>query len=63
MGPTFGADNDIRVFKNYLESKCRFIFPKNYKDILNKGSSIFTGDLNNDNGAKINEIEVFQIYN
>jgi len=63
-GPNFGNNNDIRVFDNYLDSKCRFNFPTNYDDILNKGKSIFTGDLNNNNtDAKINEIEVFQIYN
>jgi hypothetical protein len=64
MGPSFGDNNDIRVFGSYLESKCSFLFPTNYNDTLNKGKSIFTGDLNNNNNeAKINEIEVFQINN
>ena len=63
-GPNFGSNNDIRVFANYLNEDCIFDFPTNYNDILNKGKSIFTGDLNNSNrNAKINEIEVFRIYN
>ena len=63
-GPTFGANNDIRVFKDYLNEDCRFDFPINYNDILNRGKSIFTWDLNNNNNeAKVNEIEVFRIYN
>ena len=63
-GPNFGYNNDIRVFENYLNQNCVIEFPKNYDDILNKGKSIFTGDLNNNNqNVKVNEIEVFRIYN
>ena len=63
-GPNFGSNGDIRVFDDYLNQKCIIEFPYCYNDILNKGKSIFTGDLNNNNGeVKIKEIEVFKIYN
>ena len=62
-GPNFGSNNDIRVFEDYLKRKSTIEFPINYNDILNKGRSVFTGDLNNNNmECQINEIEVFQIY-
>jgi len=60
----FGNNGDIRIFDNYLNEKCKIEFPLCYNDILNKGKSIFTGDLNNNNQeVKINEIEVIKIYN
>jgi len=59
-GPTFGDGHAIYTNKQGSYSS----FPSSsYKDILGKGKSIFTGDLNNNNN-KINlkEIEVFKIY-
>ena len=62
-GPCFGNYNDIQVFENYSNSNSASSFPCNYSDSLNKGKSIFTGDLKNDiSNFKINELEVFQIY-
>jgi len=56
FGPTFGGGHDIY----YTYSN----FPHSYQDILGKGKSIFTGDLNNNNNSlKIKEIEVFKIFN
>jgi len=58
-GPTFGYGCDIRIYKNSSYSN----FPTSYKDILGKGKSIFTGDLNNNNTSfKLKEIEVFKIF-
>ena len=38
-------------------------FPHSYQDILGKGRSIFTGDLNNSNTSfNLKEIEVFKIF-
>ena len=56
-GPTFGGGHDIKIYKNGSYSN----FPYSYKDILGKGKSIFTGDLNN-NKFNLKEIEVFKIF-
>ena len=59
-GPTFGNGHDIRIYKNGSYAN----FPNAYQDILGKGKSIFTGDLNNSNTSfKLKEIEVFKIFN
>jgi len=56
-GPTFGCDINIHKNDTYAN------FPYNYKDILGKGKSIFTGDLNDSNQYfKLKEIEVFKIF-
>jgi len=58
-GPSFGGGNDICIYKNGSYSG----FPHSYQDILGKGKSIFTGDLNNSNQYfKLKEIEVFKIF-
>jgi len=58
-GPTFGNGCDLHIYKNSTYS----IFPSSYKDILGKGKSIFTGDLNNNNqNFNLKEIEVFKIF-
>ena len=57
-GPSFGYGTDIYIYNNNNES----YFPYTYPDILGKGKSIFTGDLNNNNAYfKIKEIEVFKL--
>jgi len=59
-GPTFGGGHDIQIYNNGTYTN----FPYSYEDILGKGKSIFTGDLNNSNQYfKLNEIEVFKIFN
>ena len=58
-GPTFGDGHDIHTNKEGSYSN----FPHSYQDILGKGKSIFTGDLNNSNTKfNLKEIEVFKIY-
>jgi len=57
-GPRFGGGCDISIYKNGSYSN----FPHSYQDILGKGKSIFTGDLNNNNQKfNLKEIEVFKI--
>jgi len=57
-GPTFGGGHDIHTNKEGSYAN----FPNDYKDILGKGKSIFTGDLNNSNMYfNLKEIEVFKI--
>ena len=58
-GPTFGGGFDIYTNKSNSYSS----FPHSYQDILGKGKSIFTGDLNNNNiYFNLKEIEVFKIF-
>ena len=59
-GPTFGNSHAIKICKNGSYSN----FPSSaYQDILGKGKSLFTGDLNNNNiNFKLKEIEVFKIF-
>ena len=59
-GPTFGDGHTVKISKNGSYAN----FPSfSYQDILNKGKSIFTGDLNNSNyNINLKEIEVFKIF-
>jgi len=61
-GPTFGGGFDIYTLDGSSNSSgC--CFPHSYQDILGKGRSIFTGDLNNSNTSfNLKEIEVFKIF-
>jgi len=62
-GPCFGNYNDIDIKSDYKKSVSYSSFPCDYEDILNKGKSIFTGNLdNNKNEFNIKEIEVFKLY-
>ena len=60
-GPTFGGGiYDFDIYTN--KSGSYAYFPDCYQDVLGKGKSIFTGDLNNSNSSfKLKEIEVFKI--
>jgi len=59
-GPTFGGGHDICIkYNNSPYSN----FSHSYQDILGKGKSIFTGDINNSNSKfNLKEIEVFKIF-
>ena len=60
QGPRFGDDIETLYSNNNSSSS---YFPHSYQDILGKGKSIFTGDLNNNNTSfNIKEIEVFKIF-
>ena len=49
--------------KNKPNSSGYSTFPRGYKDTLNKGKSIFTGDFNNNNSYfKLMEVEVFKVF-
>ena len=62
-GPTFGNHQDIRIPPDFIKSQSSVLnFPKSYEDILLKGNSIFTSDLNNNEGHfNLKEIEVFKL--
>ena len=60
-GPVFGK-NAILIKNNFIGANNVTYFPENFKDNLNKGKSIFTGNENNDYyHMDIKEIEVFKI--
>ena len=61
-GPVFGNGNDLGINPDFINGGPWSSFPGTYQDILGKGRSIFTGDLNNNIGNfKLNEIEIFKV--
>ena len=62
-GPIFGSGNDIEINKDFGKKNSHIAnFPHSYRDTLNKGKSIFTGDFNNSNNyINLKEIEVFEL--
>ena len=61
-GPRFGGGCDLGIYSDFIKDGGWSGFPYTYKDIIGKGKSIFTGDLNNNNPRfKIKEIEIFKI--
>ena len=61
QGPVFGAD-DIFIGNDFNQN-CNSLFPECYEDILGKGKSIFTGNINNNiNYLKMKEIEVYKVF-
>ena len=62
-GPDFG-DSDLTCGKNFMEEKANSSsFPSSYEDVLGKGKSVFTGDINIENKNFIlKEIEVFELF-
>ena len=62
-GPSFGNYNDINIESDYKKPGSYNNFPLHYEDTLNKGKSIFTGNLdNNKSKLTVKEIEVFKLY-
>ena len=62
-GPSFGSGSEIYIYEDFLNQQSYSSFPCAYNDSLNKGKSIFTGDMNNNNSKfKIKEIEVFKLF-
>ena len=61
-GPEFGYGRDLGIYPDFAKNGGWSNFPDSYQDIIGKGKSIFTGDLNNNNNNfKIKEIEIFKI--
>ena len=59
-GPYFGANYDLGFYTNFSDNSNCSGFPSSYQDILGKGKSIFTGDINN-KFYKLKEIEIFKL--
>ena len=62
-GPTFGNGHSLYISNNYLNNNSSYCYLEYaYPDVLGKGFSIFTGDINNHN-FKLKELEVFKLIN
>jgi len=62
-GPAFGGNHDLAIFDNYLNNKSSYAsLGCSYPDILGKGNSVFSGDVNS-NYFKLKELEVFKLLN
>ena len=62
LGPIFGNEYDIYISNDFLQGNNYSTFPSSYKDVLGKGKSVFTGDIDNNNQKIIiKEIEVFEL--
>ena len=62
-GPAFGANHDLYISDNYLNNNSSYCsFGYSYPDILGKGNSTFSGDVNNIY-FKLKELEVFKLLN
>jgi len=59
-GPYFGQNYDLGFDTTFNDKSNCSGFPSSYKDIIGKGKSIFTGDVNN-YYFKLKEIEVFKL--
>ena len=63
FGPIFGGNNDLRIADNFLNNKQSYcILGYSYPDILGKGNSVFSGDVNTNN-FRLKELEVFKLNN
>ena len=61
-GICFGGGHDLGINSDFINSGGWSNFSFTYQDILGKGKSIFTSDLNNNNNSfKIKEIEIFKV--
>ena len=62
-GPTFGGNHDIYISSGYLNNNSSYCtIGYSYPDILGKGSSTFSGDVNTGH-FKLRELEVFRLTN
>ena len=62
-GPSFGGSHDLGINDNYLNNNSSYCsFGYSYPDVLGKGNSTFSGDVNNIY-FKLKELEVFKLLN
>ena len=62
-GPSFGRNHDLGISDNYLNNNSSYCsFGYSYPDVLGKGNSTFSGDVNNIY-FKLKELEVFKLLN
>ena len=59
-GPTFGGNHDLYIPNNYLNNNSYSCLGHAYPDILGRGNSVFSGDVNTGN-FRLKELEVFNL--
>ena len=60
-GPSFGGGHDLYICNNFLNNNSSSNINHSYQDVLGKGFSIFSGDINN-RIFKLKELEVFKLF-
>ena len=61
-GPVFGRGYGLKICGDYLNNNNSYAkIDKDYQDVLGKGFSTFSGDINN-NHFKLKELEVFKVH-
>ena len=65
-GPIFGSAHNLLIYSDYLNNNNSYaligVSYNDYQDVLGKGNSVFTGDVNT-NSFKLKELEIFKVYN
>ena len=63
-GPVFREGPDLFCGSNFMNKKSTGAkFPNSYKDVLDKGNSVFTGNVNkNISSFILKELEVFELF-
>ena len=59
-GPVFGWGPDIVLYSDFINKDCFTDFPRRFEDVLKKGKSIFTGNINISHFT-LKEIEIFKL--
>ena len=65
-GPIFGSAHNLLIYSDYLNNNNSYAriggSYNDYQDVLGKGNSVFSGDINTES-FKLKELEVFKVYN
>ena len=65
-GPIFGNAQNLLIHSDYLNNNNSYAYIggsyNDYQDVLGKGNSVFSGDVNTEH-FKLKELEVFKVYN
>ena len=66
LGPVFGSAYNLKIVSDYLNNNNSYAYIggsyNDYQDVLGKGNSVFSGDVNTEY-FKLKELEVFKVYN
>ena len=60
-GPTFGGNHDLYICNDYLNNNSYCSLGNSYKDVLGKGNSVFSGNVNSGD-FKLKEFDIFNCF-